>query len=71
MRKEKLIQIIEQNEMIMPQWLFKEERSPIKKNIQKVCTPKTLKQLAREKSKSNDKDLAKMMIILFILFMKI
>ena len=48
--------------MIIPDWLFKEERSPIRKKIQKVYNPKTLKQLAREKIKLDDKELAKMMI---------
>ena len=40
-----------QNEMIIPEWFFKEEKTPIKKQIQKVYNPKTLKQLAREKIK--------------------
>ena len=48
--------------MIIPEWFFKEEKSPIKKKIQKVYNPKTLKQLAREKIKVDDKDLAKIMI---------
>ena len=48
--------------MIIPEWLFKEERSPIKKKIQKVYNPKTLKQIAREKIKLDDNELAKMMI---------
>ena len=48
--------------MIIPEWFFKGERSPIKKKIQKVYNPKTLKQLAREKIKLDDKELAKMMI---------
>ena len=48
--------------MVIPEWLFKEERTPIKKKIQKVYNPKTLKQLAREKIKLDDKELAKMMI---------
>ena len=48
--------------MIIPEWFFKEERSPIKKKIQKVYNPKTLKQLAREKNKLDDKKLTKMMI---------
>ena len=42
--------------------VFKEEKTPIKKKIQKVYNPKTLKQLAREKIKLDDKELAKMMI---------
>ena len=48
--------------MIIPDWLFKEERSPIKKKIQKIYNHKTMKQLAREKVKLDDKELAKMMI---------
>ena len=51
-----------QNEMIIPEWFFKEEKAPIKKKIQKVYNPKTLKQLAREKIKLDDEELAKMMI---------
>ena len=48
--------------MIIPDWFFKEEKSPIKKKIQKVYNPKTLIQLTREKIKLNDKELAKIMI---------
>ena len=48
--------------MIIPYWLFKEERSPIKKKIQKVYNPKKIKQLAREKYNLDDKKLDKMMI---------
>ena len=62
LRSKKHLENIEQNEMIIPDWLFKEERSTIKKKIQKVYNPKTLKQLAREKIKLDDKELAKMMI---------
>ena len=36
LRSKKHLQNIEQNERIIPGWLFKEERSPIKKKIQKV-----------------------------------
>ena len=53
---------IKQNEKIIPEWLFKQEQTPIKKKIQKVYNPKTLKQLTREKFKLDDKELAKMMI---------
>ena len=48
--------------MIIPEWLFKQEQTAIKKKIQKVYNPKTLKQLAREKIKLDDKELAKMVI---------
>ena len=62
LRSKKHIGNVEQNEMVIPEWLFKEERTPIKKKIQKVYNPKTLKQLAREKIKLDDKELAKIMI---------
>ena len=62
LRSKKHLENINRNEMIIPDWLFKEERTPIKKKIQKVYNPKTLKQLAREKIKLDDKELAKMMI---------
>ena len=58
----KHLENIERNEKIIPEWFFKEDRTPIKKKIQKVYNPKTLKQLAREKIKLDDKELAKMMI---------
>ena len=48
--------------MIIPDWFFKEEKTPFRKKLQKVYNPKTLKQLAREKIKLDDKELAKMMI---------
>ena len=48
--------------MIIPEWFFKEGKTPIKKKIQKVYNPKTLKQLARKKMKLDDKELAKIMI---------
>ena len=59
LRIKKHLEIIEQNELIIPDWLFKEERSPIKKKIQKVYNPKTLQQLARQNIKLNDKELDK------------
>ena len=62
LRSKKHLEKLEQNEMIIPEWFFKEEKSPIKKKTQKVYNPKTLKQLAREKIKWDDKEFAKMMI---------
>ena len=62
LRSKKHLEKMIQNEMIIPEWFFKEEKSPIKKKIQKVYNPKTLKQLAREKIKLVDKELAKIMI---------
>ena len=62
LRSKKHLENVEQNEMIIPEGFFEEEKSPIKKKIQKVYNPKTLKQLAREKIKLDVKELAKMMI---------
>ena len=45
--------------MIVPEWLFKEEQAPVKNKIKIVCNSKTLKQIARENIKLNDKELAK------------
>ena len=53
---------IKQNELIIPEWLFKQEQTPIRKNIQKIYNLKTLKQLAREKIELDDEELAEMMI---------
>ena len=58
----KHLENLKQNDLIIPEWLFKQERAPIKKKIRKVYNPKTLKQLTREKIKLDDKELAKMMI---------
>ena len=62
LRSKKHLENLRQNEIIIPEWFFKEEQSPIKKKIKKVYNPKTLRQLAREKIKLDDKELAKMMI---------
>ena len=43
--------------MIVPEWLFKEEQAPVKNK--KAYNPKTLKQIARENNKLNDKKLDK------------
>ena len=42
--------------MIIPEGFFNEEHTPIKKKLQKVKNPKTLKHLAREKIKLDDKE---------------
>ena len=62
LRSKKHLKNVIQNGMIIPEWFFKEEKTPIKKKIQKVKNPKKLKQLAREKIKMDDKELAKIMI---------
>ena len=62
LRSKKHLEKIEQNGMIIPDWLFNEERSPVKKEMKKVYNQKTLKELIREKFKLDDKEIAKMMI---------
>ena len=47
---------IEQNEMIIPEWLFQE---PAENKIKKIYNPKSLKQLARNNIKLDDKQLNK------------
>ena len=59
LRGKKHLENIKQNEMIIPEWLFKQEQKQEKKKIQKVYNPKTLKQIAREIIKMNDKELDK------------
>ena len=49
LRNKKHLESLIQNEMIITEWFFKEEKAPITKKIQKVFNPKTLKQQAREK----------------------
>ena len=48
-----------QNEMIIPEWFFNKQQTPIKNKIKKVYNPKTLKQIARKNIKKNDKELDK------------
>ena len=62
LRSKKHLENVEKNEMIIPEWFFKEEKTPVKKKIQKVYNPKTLIQLARKKVKLDDKELAKIIV---------
>ena len=57
LRSKELLENIKENEMIIPEWLFEEEQAPIENKIKKVYNPKTLKQIARENFKINDKEL--------------
>ena len=59
LKSEKHLENIKQNEMNIPEWLFKQKETPIKKKIQKVYNPKTLKQIARQIIKMNDRELDK------------
>ena len=57
LRSKKHLENEKQNEMIIPELLFKEEQAPIKNKHKKVYNPKTLKQTAGEKFKMSDKEL--------------
>ena len=59
LRIKKHLENIIKNEMIIPEWLFKEEQAPIKKQIKSIYNPKTLKQIAGEIIKMSDKELDK------------
>ena len=48
-----------ENEMIILEWLFKEEQARIKNKIKKVFITKTLKHVAREKIEIKDKEVDK------------
>ena len=56
LRSKKHLENIIQNEMIIPEWLFKE---PVENKIKKMYNPKPLKQLARNKINLDDKQLNK------------
>ena len=55
-RSKKHLENMKQNEMIIPEWLFKE---PVENKIKKIYNPKSLKQIARNNIKLNDKQLNK------------
>ena len=57
LRSKKHLENIKQNEMIITEWLFREEHTPIKNKNKKVYNPETLKQIAREIIKMNDKEI--------------
>ena len=54
LRSKKHLEIIKQNEMIIPEWVFQE---PVENKIKKIYNPKSLKQLARNNIKLDDRQL--------------
>ena len=56
LRSKKHLENMKQNEMITPEWLFKE---PIENKINRIYNHKSLKQLARNHIKLDDKQLIK------------
>ena len=67
LRSKKHLENIKQNEMIIPEWLFKQKQTQIKKQIKIIYNTKTLQYIARKDIKLSDKELdeevAKKMII--------
>ena len=55
LRNKKHLENEKQNELIIPEWLFK----PFENKIKKLCNPKPLKQIARENIKRYEKQLNK------------
>ena len=56
LRSKKHIEKTKQNEVIIPEWLFQE---PIENKINKIYNPNSLKQLARDNIRLDDKQLNK------------
>ena len=56
LRSKKHLENMNQNDMIIPEWLFQE---PVENKIKKIYNPKSLKQLARNNIKLDDKQLNK------------
>ena len=56
LRSKKHIENMKQNEMIIPDWLFRE---PVENKINKIYNPRSLKQLARDNIRLDDKQLNK------------
>ena len=63
LRSKKDSENIKQNEMVIPEWLFQE---PSENKINKISNPKSLKQLARDKVRIDDKQLNKELAIKMI-----
>ena len=55
-RSKKHLENMKQNDMIIPEWLFKE---PVENKIKKIYNPKSFQQLARNNIKLDDKQLNK------------
>ena len=57
LRYEKHLENIRQDHIFIPEWLFKEEQTPIRRKTKKVYNPKTSKQIARDIIILDDKEL--------------
>ena len=57
LRIKKRLENIRQDDTVIKEWFIKEERTPIKREIKKVCNSKTSKQIARDKNNLDDIEL--------------
>ena len=57
LRSKKHLKNVRQYDIFIPEWLFKEAQSPLRKKVEKVYNPITLKQIARDNFKKDDKEL--------------
>ena len=55
----KRMENMNQKEVFIPEWFFKEEQEPFKRKIKKVYNPKTIEQIARENVKTKKNVLKK------------
>ena len=62
LRSKRHLENEKQNGLIIPERLFKEEQTLIRRKIQKVYNSKTLKEIARENIKKNDKELDRKLV---------
>ena len=61
LRSQKHLKNEKRNELIITEWFFEGKQESIRKKMKKVYNSKTLKQIAREINKTNDKELEKVL----------
>ena len=57
LRSGKRLESEKRSQMIIPEWLFKEEQTLFENKVKNLYNPKRLKQIARENTEMNDKKL--------------
>ena len=57
LRSKNHLEIIRQNDIIIPEWLYKEEQTPVRKKLKKEYKHKALKLIARDNINLDDKEL--------------
>ena len=59
LRSKKHLKNLRKNDIIIPEWFFKEEQGPIRKKLKYAYNAETLKQIARDNIRLHDKELVK------------